>query len=304
MQFTPIANPIPPSEFYSVYVSDKYPRCLIAETAFARKVDSEGKTQMTTQCAIWSLDDKGHFGRKSATIDGLLREVRWSNDPSKASIMIVPKSPNKPQWYSFDLATAKIEPIPAPAAFNAPQQSPPTLRIESTPSQTVAGSIKRLHRSIWIKSSAPSDQPVFLLSPRGDFASLNSTLDSVALLDQGVVTVRALASMPVEMFRNAKAAADRAQAMSQAKLAALAALMYSSDYEDKLPSPDQVSSGALEPYTKDSSILSSFTYTFAGGSTTALENPANTMLGYVSAAGGFAVAYADGHVKWMKELPK
>jgi prepilin-type processing-associated H-X9-DG protein len=50
---------------------------------------------------------------------------------------------------------------------------------------------------------------------------------------------------------------------------------------------------------KNSSILEGFVYTFKGGKLSDVDKPAETVLGYIEGPGGRAVAYLDGHVKWV-----
>ena len=91
--------------------------------------------------------------------------------------------------------------------------------------------------------------------------------------------------------------------MSNAKQAALALIMFANDTDDTYPSQDVDLRGKLGPYLKDPSLLDKFTYTFAGGSANSIDRPAETQIGYVSGPGGRAVAYADGHVKWIPDAP-
>lgn len=87
--------------------------------------------------------------------------------------------------------------------------------------------------------------------------------------------------------------------IGKAKQAALGVMMYMSDMDDKFPPKDQFFD-LIYPYVKNSEIVRDFVYTYSGPEEAGkIESPAETELGYVNGPGGRAVAYADGHVKWI-----
>ncbi len=131
-----------------------------------------------------------------------------------------------------------------------------------------------------------------LVSPKGG---------AVAYVAQGSVMVRPLARVSRADYEAAMLAARKAIALNNAKQVATALAMFAADMDDALPS--QADYDKLDPYLKDSSLRSSFTYTYAGGSLTGIDKPAETEIGYVTGPGGRAVAYADGHVKWVPDAP-
>ena len=131
-----------------------------------------------------------------------------------------------------------------------------------------------------------------LLSPKGD---------AIAYVCQGSAMVRLLARVPRKLFDDARLAAERSVAMSNAKQAALGLIMYAGDTDDTFPASGDYDK--IEPYLKNSTIMNSFTYTYAGGKMTDIAEPASTEIGYVSGPGGRAVAYADGHVRWIPDAP-
>ncbi len=132
---------------------------------------------------------------------------------------------------------------------------------------------------------------------------LSPKLDAVAYVYQGVAMVRPLVRVPRSAFEKARDDALRQVAVNNAKQAALAALMYAADNDDVFPANGGDVQGRLYPYLKSRDILNGFSYTFRGGNMTEIENPATTELGYVSGPGGRAVAYTDGHVKWVPDTP-
>ena len=72
--------------------------------------------------------------------------------------------------------------------------------------------------------------------------------------------------------------------------------MCASDYDDKFPSNGTGWQDNVMPYSKDRGVLNAFTSTYSGGDR---SNPSDTDLGYVDGPGGRAVAYLDGHVRWV-----
>jgi prepilin-type processing-associated H-X9-DG protein len=94
--------------------------------------------------------------------------------------------------------------------------------------------------------------------------------------------------------------AQKAVAISNAKQAGLALLMYSQDYDETLPTGDDINT-KLAPYLKNTDPLDGFSYTYPGGKLGDIANPSETVLGIVSGPGGHAIVYADGHVRWKDD---
>ena len=135
----------------------------------------------------------------------------------------------------------------------------------------------------------------------GNGPLLSPKENAVAYGHGGAVMVRRLVRVPRKAFEDARLAALRAVAVSNAKQAALGLLMYANDYDDNFPPPGDYDK--IYPYLKDRSIMNAFNYTFGGGRQTEIESPAETEIGYVVGPGGRAVAYADGHAKWISDAP-
>lgn len=123
----------------------------------------------------------------------------------------------------------------------------------------------------------------------------------VAYTHHGMTLVRDLVEIPRGMYEQMRDAAKRTVAMSNAKQVALAAIMFSADNDDRLPSNKEDIQKLLLPYLRNQSIFDGFVYTFAGGFTQDIELPSKTELGYISMPGGRVVAFADGHVKWVPD---
>jgi len=90
----------------------------------------------------------------------------------------------------------------------------------------------------------------------------------------------------------------RTRAMNQSKQVALALIMYGSDFDDKYP-PNADWQNLVDPYMRNRELAKGFTYALDGIDMSKLDDPAGTILGSVDTPWGRAVAYADGHVKWI-----
>jgi len=142
-----------------------------------------------------------------------------------------------------------------------------------------------------------------VVSTDGVRGELSPTREAVAYVSQGSLMVRLLATMPRSAYDQARAAAERTEALSKGKQLGVALMMFAGDMDDMLPSQDVDLRSKLGPYTKNSSLFENFTYTYSGGSASAIGSPAETELGYVTGPGGRAVIFADGHVKWRPDAP-
>lgn len=303
-QLVPLANPIPPGVFYQLYVSPAAGRALVLETQHIPRDPGTGQTVSKAMVAAWSIDAQGRAAKRGEVIEGMVSHVSWPADKTKAALhlMRIQEGKAQPVILLFDLATGSTQVAstkPAPYQGEGGKEPLETILL---PSETSAGTAKRTHRAAWLRSLTPSDRTEYLLAPRAESAALNTPCDAVAVLDQGVVTVRLLVQVPLELYLEAKQAAEKAKAMLNAKMVATALHMFASDHDDRFPSPEEFS--GIEVYIKNSEVSKGFVYLFKGGPFDGIERPAETPIGYMPAAGGYAIAYADGHVKWGKEPPK
>ncbi len=134
-------------------------------------------------------------------------------------------------------------------------------------------------------------------------AEPNRQMTGVAYCAQGMVFVRPMAEMPLAAYLEAKEAAERTAMISNAKQVATACIMYAADNDDQLPSNAGKWQDNLSPYLRSSKLMDGFVLAFTGGKPGSDVNPAETVLGYIPGKGGRAVAYLDGHVKWIKNGP-
>ena len=122
--------------------------------------------------------------------------------------------------------------------------------------------------------------------------------DCVAYEDAGALLIRDIKPMDQKLARQLQAQMSKMKAINDAKMAALGLIMYASDMDDVLPGAEGWEAKVL-PYTLDGEMLKNFNYTFKGGNMAGVESPATTELGFTMGPGGRAVAYLDGHVKWV-----
>lgn len=114
----------------------------------------------------------------------------------------------------------------------------------------------------------------------------------------------ALQLTPIDLDDARRALMEHAKknALSFAKQAGTATMIYSADYDGCFPLSGSHARDALMPYLKNLGILDSVVWTnMTGQNSGKLENPQETILGYVLGPGGRAVLYADSHVVWVPD---
>jgi hypothetical protein len=126
------------------------------------------------------------------------------------------------------------------------------------------------------------------------------TLNAVAYIQAGVLFMRPTIRIQADEFRKALLERWKSEALMNAKQVGTALMIYGSDYDDMLPDGNDLVNKVM-PYVKSADILSSFVYTFPGGDSGKIKDPATTELGYIPGPGGRAVVYADGHAKWIPD---
>ncbi len=146
-----------------------------------------------------------------------------------------------------------------------------------------------------LKSDLPTKAKLGAINCNPTFSPSN---DCVAYEDAGALLLRDIRPMDSELARKLQTAAAKANAMSDAKQAALGLIVYASDADDVLPGAEGWEH-KVAPYFKNADLLKNFNYTYKGGSLSSIANPSATELGFTMGPGGRAVAYADGSVKWV-----
>jgi hypothetical protein len=138
---------------------------------------------------------------------------------------------------------------------------------------------------------------IVLAAGKDAYATVSPTKKAVAVfgLDRAI-TIRRLSTADKELMAQAQRAAIQTMAVSNLKQVALAAMMYSADNDDMLPSGNIES--VLMPYTKNEELFKGVQWVFPGGSQREIEKPAETPIAHLDLPWGRATAYADGHVTW------
>ncbi|MFW5697782.1 MAG: hypothetical protein ACOCX1_04410, partial [Fimbriimonadaceae bacterium] len=141
---------------------------------------------------------------------------------------------------------------------------------------------------------------VLLTAGEGAYALVSPTNKAVAIfgLDRAI-TVRRLSTASKDLMLEAHKAAIVTTAVSNLKQVALAALMYSADHDDMLPSGNIES--VLMPYLKNEALFAGVKWVFPGGSQVEIESPTTTPIAHLDLPWGRATAYSDGHVEWHGE---
>jgi hypothetical protein len=148
--------------------------------------------------------------------------------------------------------------------------------------------------------SSTSDEPKqAVIASDASSVELSATEKTIALITKGVLQVREIVPIDIEAYKKAKEAAVKAKAISDAKQSALALLMFAADHDDTYPSNAAGWQDRVSPYGRVAGILDNFVYTFGGGHMKEIEHLSDQEIGYVEGPGGRAVAYGDGHVKWI-----
>ena len=122
--------------------------------------------------------------------------------------------------------------------------------------------------------------------------------DCVVYEDAGALLIREIKPMDPNLARKLQALTAKAKAMMGARQAASGLTVYAADNDGVLPGAEGWEN-KVSPYFKNTDFLRDFNYTFKGGNISSIDNPATTELGFTMGPGGRAVAYADGHVKWV-----
>ena len=230
----------------------------------------------------------------------MMGESGWSPDGLTFQALVSQRAENRQfekRVLLFSPTTREFQVVNPPV----PQYSPPVaesdvaLSREVTLLEEAAG--PRSVQTWWLKSATPSERTATLVSEHATHARLPTGEKFVAYVVNGTVFTRQIIELDLRQFREARQAALKAEAISKAKQAALAALMYAADYNDTLP-PGLDPMKDLLPYVRNASVLEGFEMVFGGGSLLGVEDPSSTVLGYITTDYGRAVAYLDGHVKW------
>ncbi len=196
------------------------------------------------------------------------------------------------------LPDGKTETLPATPP---PKEAAEPLQLVPSSAQMKLGKKTEAVAGLWMMATHPSDYQFALVSGSADVQSARIAPDrsAVAYMDKGNVFVREMIKLGTVEFTALLDREEQQEALSKAKQLATAMHIYAADWDDVFPTPDGFKD-KLMPYVKNGQLFDGFVYTFPGGKATDIAEPSKTEVGYVQGRRGRAVAYADGHVKWIK----
>ena len=117
----------------------------------------------------------------------------------------------------------------------------------------------------------------------------------------GCIVIRPIRAIPKAKVEEALNVTPKDEAVNVARQFALAILLFADDNDGRLPEAATFAD-VIMPYLRQEGLLSQFNFVYDGvRKMEDIKDPASTILGYVSAPGGRAIAYADGHVKWFPD---
>ena len=196
----------------------------------------------------------------------------------------------RPVWLERADEPATTTPVPAaaskPAAPPAPAKTTPVVAPAEPPRALVTADC--------------DDVPL-----TGNGANVNGALllpDARAVLYRAGGALYAVPILRIDRaaFLEAHRRAQRTVVISNAKQFGTGLMMYVQDYDEVLPSGDNINE-KIDPYVKNDLLFQNFVYTFGGGPMASIDKPAELIIGYVTGPGGRANIYADGHVKWQDD---
>ncbi len=160
------------------------------------------------------------------------------------------------------------------------------------------GDVMYVKTNVEVKAANPEIPPKAKLTMARSYARFSPNNDSIAYLASGALLIRDIQPIDADLAKQLAAVAAKQKAINDAKQAALSLIMFASDADDVLPGAEGWESKVL-PYSQDMELLRRFNYTYRGGNMNNIESPATTEMGFILGPGGRAVAYCDGHVKWI-----
>ena len=204
-------------------------------------------------------------------------------------------------WYLVDSSSGKVTEAPVPADIQTAMTGDvtPELMTQNLAPRLAYKKVGVRAPTVIVSKFEAKDDELAVVSTDASFGLMSPTYSAISYRSQGSSMVRPLVKISLDAYQKARVAAIRSKLVDQAKQVALALLMYSNDYDDNYVSNAGNWQNQIEPYIKNMEMLDGINLTFPGGSALSVENPAETVMGFLEGPGGRAVAYADGHVRWI-----
>lgn len=242
--------------------------------------------------SLWRLGPDGR-ALPIARLTVYATSISWQSAVG-AFVASLPGDPDEPAEM-FVPDTGELRRV-SPPEYGAPQPDEVTaFTVESKQDVTTGWA-----RVFVLRANAPErGYPDVIRLPYG--------LDGVEVLPSGRAIAFEVAGSLfvqkiVELSPRALQAAVQDRAMLEAKIVALALMMYANDHDDRLPGDETAWREAVYPYVMNPALLDRFVATFPlGRSMLESPAPAEEEIGFVSVPGGKAIAYLDGHVEWVPD---
>ncbi len=247
-------------------------------------------------------------GRIPASVP--VRQLHWSPDGRRIWVESYKRPPGVrgpavDRWHSVEIGTGRLAPLAARPDIPEPRQADYPLRLKSVPVSVREGDTTASVRPLWLESPVPSEMPRALVVADADRAHFSPDGAAVLYVSEGAAWAVPLERRPKAEVLAAIREAQKAVTISNAKQLGLALIMYSQDYDDRLPPSGDSVKNALLPYLKNESLFQNpatggdeFVFSYDGGPLNSLSDPSRTLMGFLNGPGGRAVIYADGHVMW------
>jgi len=229
---------------------------------------------------------------------------RWTSDgrPFAMSFERDPKTKKADKkWYALNPSDRSFHLAEPPAEFQKSMFPEPTnVFVVEDQATTLPINIKgTVAPTVIIRPRAEKDAEYGVVTTDGRRGEVAPNSTAISFESQGNALVRPMVKVPLDAYNAARTARLRATLLSNAKQVALSLIMFAADNNDNLPQNNAGWKNAIDPYLKNQQISDGFIYTFGGGNMSKIESPATTEIGYFTGPGGRAVAYSDGHCKWI-----
>jgi len=244
---------------------------------------------------FWTLREGAAVAHRIRTGPAPLAGIEWGADGSQWYLATMNRKSKAHVFQKLEddgrLTTVNV------VEYAEPAPRKPELLLHNKPMLAKQRKARRGFKNVWLSSPDETWHPDVLVTPSGGRAELAPKERALFFVEGGIAKVRAIEELTEDQKKEMMNAV-KAEAITDAKQAALGLLMYGMDMDDVLPGAGSLD--VLEPYLGDLSILDNFMYTPPGDlNLTHIGSPAETMIGYIDGPGGRAVAYSDGHVKWL-----
>lgn len=286
----------------TVYCSPTQPIVLVSEVFV--KAKPSGKAVSTVKFFVF--DGAGNMVRKSSdSMEGFVPSTgEWTQDGRNLMLQVFKRKPDVIEAAQslalYDPTIGKLAETQEKFKPFAPNGELDPLVLEPSTSVISVDKSDVTVKPLWVRSVTQSDVPRGLVAPDTDGQfSLMQGGKKVFYVAKSRLYSCELERVDLQVYLDAKAAADRSVALSRAKQVALGIILFASDNNDNYPTASGFQD-AVKPYLKNDQLLDGFVYTFKGGSASDVQNPSSTELGYIDINGGRVVAYVDGHVKFVK----